>query len=611
MAKEQPPLTNYVAYHDPQTQKDQIGHYDLSEKTIQPLSFKSGTPVSNLYQVIEAGESNIASSGLPIDSSSVRILPPLASRDVLCVGKNYFDHAKEFNSSGFDSSDKVDVPSHPVIFTKRYTSIIADGEDIHPHSDFTSTADYEGEIGVVIGKAGFKIKEEDAISHVWGYTIINDMTARERQRDHKQFYIGKSPDTFCPMVCSSLLPSSNLSRFDFVQGPIAVPAFQLPEVLRVQTHVNGELRQDATTNDLIFSIPHLIKTMSEGQTLQPGDVLATGTPAGVGLGLKPPVYLKPGDSISISVTGLGTLTNRIADAFSPNPLATKTPASNLSYNNSRLPPSQLTQINSKALYYTHSGSPSGAPILFIHGLGGTHTSFTPLIHTLGLTYTHSIHLFDLEGHGSSPTHPLSVLSTSSFALDLADIFAHAGIAEGDNATIVAHSMGCLIALSFAIKHPNKVGRLILLNPPSLPFPEEGALALCSRADLVRREGMLNIADKIALSATSPQSQAKNLVAVNSVRMSLQSQDAEGYAKACTALAEAGVVEWEKVEAKVTIVTGREDGVAPVDACSAAIRKLGDRGDLEVLEGVGHWSVFEDVEGVAKVVEKVLGRGSVA
>jgi 2-keto-4-pentenoate hydratase/2-oxohepta-3-ene-1,7-dioic acid hydratase in catechol pathway len=199
-SKGQDPLTNYVAYNNLETGQDRIGHYNLSEKTIQPLSFRSGTPIANLYQVIEAGESNITSAGPSISSSKVRILPPLALRDVLCVGKNYSEHAKEFNSSGFDSSDKVDIPSHPVIFTKRYTSIIADGAEIYPHPEFTSTADYEGEIGVIIGKEGFRIKEEDAMSHVWGYTIINDMTARERQRDHKQFYIGKSPDTFCPMV---------------------------------------------------------------------------------------------------------------------------------------------------------------------------------------------------------------------------------------------------------------------------------------------------------------------------------------------------------------------------------------------------------------------------
>lgn len=198
---------NYVAYQDRHDGKNHVGHYDLTAETIQPLSFTSGTRISNLYQVIEAGESNITGAGAPVDASSVNILPPFASRDVLCVGKNYIDHAKEFNSSGFDSSDKVDVPSHPVIFTKRYTSIIADGEDIYPHPEFTATADYEGEIGVIIGKSGFRVAEQDAMSHVWGYTIINDMTARERQRDHKQFYIGKSPDTFCPMVTFHFPPS--------------------------------------------------------------------------------------------------------------------------------------------------------------------------------------------------------------------------------------------------------------------------------------------------------------------------------------------------------------------------------------------------------------------
>jgi 2-keto-4-pentenoate hydratase/2-oxohepta-3-ene-1,7-dioic acid hydratase in catechol pathway len=106
----------------------------------------------------------------------------------------------EFNYVLF-SSDKTDQPTHPVIFTKRATSIIAHGEQIYPHPGFTDTIDYEGEIGVIIGKSGFKIEEADAMEYVWGYTIINDTTARERQRDHKQFYIGKSPDTFCPMVC--------------------------------------------------------------------------------------------------------------------------------------------------------------------------------------------------------------------------------------------------------------------------------------------------------------------------------------------------------------------------------------------------------------------------
>lgn len=144
---EEGPLTNYVAYQDAETQQRRIGHLDFSNEVIIPLSFVSGTPIVDLYQVIEAGEANICSADDHIPVSSVKILPPLVDRDVLCVGKNYAEHAKEFNSSGFDSSDKVDTPSHPVIFTKRWTSIIADGEDIFPHPEFTQTLDYEGEIG--------------------------------------------------------------------------------------------------------------------------------------------------------------------------------------------------------------------------------------------------------------------------------------------------------------------------------------------------------------------------------------------------------------------------------------------------------------------------------
>lgn len=194
-------LTNYVAFVHPETGGEQIGHLDRDSSTIQPLSFGSGTPVESLYQVIEAGSAdNVTATGSPLPISSVRILPPISGRDVLAVGKNYMEHAKEFNSSGFDSSDKVDRPSHPVIFTKRATSIIADKDEILLHEGFTSTADYEGEIGVIISKPGFRVSAQDAWDYVWGYTIINDVTARERQRDHKQFYIGKSPDTFCPMV---------------------------------------------------------------------------------------------------------------------------------------------------------------------------------------------------------------------------------------------------------------------------------------------------------------------------------------------------------------------------------------------------------------------------
>ena len=198
------PLTNYCAFVDPHG-NEHIGHFDVATDTIQPLAFKSGTRIASLYQVIEVGDDNIIPSGEPVPRSSIRLLPPISGRDILCVGKNYAEHAKEFNQSGFDSSDKKDQPTHPVIFTKRFTSIIAHGHEILPHHEFTQTLDYEGEMGVIIGKQGFRISQDEAMDYVWGYTIINDLTARDRQRDHKQFYIGKSADTFCPMVLIALV----------------------------------------------------------------------------------------------------------------------------------------------------------------------------------------------------------------------------------------------------------------------------------------------------------------------------------------------------------------------------------------------------------------------
>lgn len=198
------PLTNYIAFVHPDLVVPRIGHLNWDDATVRPLSFASGTPLDNLYQVIQAGHENIKPTGHPIPLDSVQILSPISGRDILAVGKNYAEHAVEFNKSGYDSSDKVDQPTHPVLFTKRATSIVGHGHPIALHRNFTQTLDYEGELGVIIGKAGFDVRKEDAMKYVWGYTIINDVTARERQRDHKQFFIGKSGDTYCPMVSVSL-----------------------------------------------------------------------------------------------------------------------------------------------------------------------------------------------------------------------------------------------------------------------------------------------------------------------------------------------------------------------------------------------------------------------
>ncbi|KAA8909511.1 hypothetical protein TRICI_004476 [Trichomonascus ciferrii] len=269
-----------------------VGDVDFDGAVVRQLKWKdTGELVTSIFSVIEHADRSIQRSNEAIGLNRVKLLAPLKERDVLAVGKNYFDHAKEFNSSGFDASDKVDTPSHPVIFTKRHTSVIGPGERIYLHPEVTETVDYEGEIGVIIGKPTYKVAEQHAMDFVWGYTIINDVTAREKQRDHKQFFIGKSLDTFCPM------------------GPLAVSKEDLPKTLHIKTHVNGELRQSGSLSDLIFSIPKLIEVLSAGITLQPGDVIATGTPAGVGIGFNPPIYLKDGDNVQISVSGLGTLSN--------------------------------------------------------------------------------------------------------------------------------------------------------------------------------------------------------------------------------------------------------------------------------------------------------------
>ena len=229
--------------------------------------------------------------------SSVRLLAPIPQplRDVFCVGKNYYAHAAEFHSSGFDSSAKEQVPSHPVIFTKATTSVCGPGDIVKGSLDHTNSVDYEGELGLVIGKRCFQVKKEDAYDHVFGYVVINDVTSRILQKDHNQWVIGKGIDTFCPM------------------GPWIATSEELGDVteLELTTHINGEERQRVKIADLIFDIPTLIETMSRTMTLLPGDIIATGTPVGVGIGFSPPKYLQRGDEMRVSITGLGTLENTI------------------------------------------------------------------------------------------------------------------------------------------------------------------------------------------------------------------------------------------------------------------------------------------------------------
>ncbi len=422
------------------------------------------------------------------------------------------------------------------------------------------------------------------MSHVWGYTIINDMTARERQRDHKQFYLGKSPDTFCPM------------------GPVAIAKENLPEVLRVQTFVNGEKRQDSTTKDLIFSVPYLVMALSEGQTLQVGDTLATGTPAGVGFGFKPPVWLKTSDEVKVSVTGLGSLTNKIGSPHSTNPTVQQVqstsyaPKANIERS---LGGVGLTDVDGKPLFYQVWGS--GDPVICIHGLGGTTDYYHPLVNALPKS---ALHVFDLEGHGLSPTIATNTLSISSFASDTAGI---ASLAGSKDLTVIAHSMGCLVALKFAIDHPELVKNLILMGPPPSPLPEAGSQATYGRAKLVREKGMIGVVDAVVTAGTSDKTKAGNPIAVTAIRLSLLSQDPEAYAKACGALAASKDLSLglEKVQARTLIITGSEDKVSPPEMCKKMRARIPQCEEVVVLNEVGHWHMFEDVEGVCASVGKLL------
>jgi 2-keto-4-pentenoate hydratase/2-oxohepta-3-ene-1,7-dioic acid hydratase in catechol pathway len=238
--------------------------------------------------------------GARLALSEVTVLAPFAGlrRNIFCIGKNYREHAREFTRSGYEAGARKDdaLDPFPAVFTKPPTSVVGSGQLVDLHCGVTDSVDYEGELALVIGRRGRNIRREDAYGHVWGYVIVNDVTARDRQRNHKQWFMGKALDTFCPM------------------GPWVATADEVdPENLELKTWVNGELRQSARTSDLLFDIPTLIETLSAGMALLPGDIISTGTPAGVGIGFDPPKFLRPGDTVSISITGLGTLTNMFVD----------------------------------------------------------------------------------------------------------------------------------------------------------------------------------------------------------------------------------------------------------------------------------------------------------
>jgi 2-keto-4-pentenoate hydratase/2-oxohepta-3-ene-1,7-dioic acid hydratase in catechol pathway len=275
--------------------RELIGSVDADGLHVAPIAGVADM-VDLIERFAEIGPGLTSSRG-SIAIADVELRAPIAlpRRNIFCVGKNYGEHAREFSRSGFEAGAVKgnELDEYPAVFSKGPNTVVGPYDDVLLHANVTSSVDYEAELAVVIGRGGKEIAPERAYEHVFGYTVVNDVTARDRQKNHKQWFLGKTLDTFCPM------------------GPWITTSDELdPENLEVKCWVNGELRQHANTRDLIFDIPRLISTISQGLALMPGDIIATGTPAGVGIGFTPPKFLKKDDVVTVEISRIGKIENR-------------------------------------------------------------------------------------------------------------------------------------------------------------------------------------------------------------------------------------------------------------------------------------------------------------
>lgn len=249
-----------------------------------------GIPVQRALSALALG----ASSESWMDLKDVRLLCPIPRpiRNVMCLGWNYADHSKE---SAATTGREVKLPKFPVVFTKTPESMTGPYDELPLDEEVTQELDWEVELAVIIGKPGRRIPESCALDHVFGYSVLNDITARDLQRRHKQFFLGKSLDACTPM------------------GPWITTADEIsdPQSLDLSCSVNGEIKQSSNTEHQIFGVARTISILSQGMTLKPGDIIASGTPSGVGFARQPPEFLKPGDVVETVVQGLGVLRNRI------------------------------------------------------------------------------------------------------------------------------------------------------------------------------------------------------------------------------------------------------------------------------------------------------------
>ncbi len=284
--------------------KSRLGILDRAHDEVVDLSRVAPGQPPDMLAFIALGESGLAEARRALASrtgrlplAQVRLTAPIPkpARNIFCVGKNYREHAQELQAAGLKGGGAEAIPELPIFFTKATSSVIGSGEPIPAWLDPTNTTDYEGELAMVIGPGGRGIARAEAMRHVYGYTIVNDVTSRALQRRHQQWFLGKSLTGYCPV------------------GPFLVTAdeFGRPDAQELITTVNGERRQHARLRDLIFDVPAIVEAISAYVPLEPGDLIATGTPAGVGIGFKPPRYLKPGDTVTVSISGIGELTNPV------------------------------------------------------------------------------------------------------------------------------------------------------------------------------------------------------------------------------------------------------------------------------------------------------------
>jgi len=230
-----------------------------------------------------------------LSKADIEFMPPIAEprKNVFCVGRNYREHIIEGNRAA--GRDPNNFPKATEFFSKPPTTVVGHGADVKDHADVTELLDYEVELGIVIGRRGANIRREEALDYVFGYTVINDITARDLQKSHGQWFKGKALDTTCPI------------------GPVVVHRSAIPNAqnLQLELHVNDEMRQNANTSDMLFTVPEIIEQLSAGLTLEPGDIIATGTPSGVGFAMIPPRKLVAGDVVLARIGGIGDLMNRI------------------------------------------------------------------------------------------------------------------------------------------------------------------------------------------------------------------------------------------------------------------------------------------------------------